>query len=96
MSEFLDLAVFRLGHLHSAAVTLMILSIFGRADLRISLSEAKFDAEADFEVRSTVAHQNPRLLAKNEMLDPKVSPKKKFQCHNITCPKWFETRFGKI
>ena len=31
--------------------------IFGRTDLRIGLSEAKFDAEADFEVRSAIAPQ---------------------------------------
>ena len=29
--------------------------IFGRTDLRISVSEAKFDAESDFEVRFAVA-----------------------------------------
>ena len=31
---------------------------FGRTDLRISLSRAKFDVEVDFEVRSAVALQN--------------------------------------
>ena len=30
------------------------LTIFGRTDLRISLSEAKFDEEADFDVRSAI------------------------------------------
>ena len=35
----------------------VFLTIFGRTDLRISLSEAKCHAEADFEVRSAVAHQ---------------------------------------
>ncbi len=30
------------------------LTIFGRTDLRISLSGAKFDEEADFDVRSAV------------------------------------------
>ena len=34
-----------------------IFMIFGRTDLRISLSRAKFDEEADFEVRSAVAPQ---------------------------------------
>ena len=33
--------------------------IFGRTDLRIGQSEAKFDAEADFDVRSAVAPQKP-------------------------------------
>ena len=31
--------------------------IFGRTDLRISVSGAKFDAEADFEVRFAVGLQ---------------------------------------
>ena len=33
--------------------------IFGRTDLRTGGSEAKFDGEADFEVRSAVAPQKP-------------------------------------
>ena len=40
----------------------MIVMIFGRIDLRISLSRAKFDEEADFEVCSAVAPQKPGLL----------------------------------
>ncbi len=36
-----------------------MLTIFGRTDLRIGQSEAKFDAEADFDVRSAVAPQKP-------------------------------------
>ena len=37
-------------------------TFFGRTDLRISLSRAKFDEQVDFEVRSVVALQNPRQL----------------------------------
>ena len=33
--------------------------IFGRTDLRTGVSEAKFDAESDFEVRLPVARQKP-------------------------------------
>ena len=33
--------------------------IFGRTDLRIGVSGAKFDAESDFEVRLAVAPQKP-------------------------------------
>ena len=40
--------------------------IFGRTDLRISLSRPKFDAEADFEVRSAVAPQKPGLLCEKQ------------------------------
>ena len=45
-----------------AAVTIMFLVILGRTDLRISLSRAKFDAEADFDVRLAVGRQKPSLL----------------------------------
>ena len=36
--------------------------IFGRTDLRISLSKAKFDAEADFDVHSAVAPPKPHQI----------------------------------
>ena len=36
--------------------------IFGRTDLRISVSRAKVDAESDFEVRLAVAPQKPRPI----------------------------------
>ena len=38
------------------------LTIFGRTDLRISLSGAKFDADADFDVRSAVAPPKPHQI----------------------------------
>ena len=40
--------------------------IFGRTDLRISLSGAKFDEEADFDVRSAVGPPKPHKI--NEKL----------------------------
>ena len=46
--------------------------ILGRTDLRISLSEAKFDAEADFDVRSAVA------LPKPHQIDEKLLRRSKF------------------
>ena len=36
--------------------------IFGRTDLRISLSEAKFNAAADFDVGSAVAPPKPHQI----------------------------------
>ena len=52
---------------------------FGRTDLRISLSGAKFDPEADFDVRFAVARQNPRQIGKkNKNVRPKFSRRKKF------------------
>ena len=47
--------------------------IFGRTDLRISLSGAKFDAEADFDVRSAVAPTKPH----------QIEEKMAFRFHNV-------------
>ena len=52
--------------------------IFGRTDLRISLSEAKFDAEADFDVRSAVAPQKPDQIDEKTISRSKNFPGKKF------------------
>ena len=40
--------------------------IFGRTDLRTSLSRAKFDAEADFDVRLAVGRRKPHLLGEKQ------------------------------
>ena len=48
--------------------------IFGRTDLRIGLSGAKFDAESDFEVRLAVAPQKHCKNNKKLIFDPKISP----------------------
>ena len=40
-------------------------SIFGRTDLRISLSGAKFDEEADFDVRSAAGPPKPYQIDEN-------------------------------
>ena len=42
----------------------VFLTIFGRTDLRISLSKAKIEPEADFDVRFAVARQNPGQISK--------------------------------
>ena len=46
---------------------------FGRTDLRISLSRAKFDVEADFDVRSNVDGPKPRQISEKRNCDPKIS-----------------------
>ena len=46
----------------SPLLKMLNLRFFGRIDLRISLSQAKLDEEADFDVRSAVAPQNPRQI----------------------------------
>ena len=43
-----------------------IFMIFGRTDLRISLSRAKFDAEADFDVRSAAEPPKPHQISKKQ------------------------------
>ena len=57
---------FKIGPPPSAASTFVFFTIFGRTDLRISLSKAKFDPEADFDVRFAVARQNPRQIGKKQ------------------------------
>ena len=46
--------------------------IFGRTDLRISVSRAKFDAESDFEVRLAVARQKPDQNNEKMILRSKI------------------------
>ena len=55
--------------------------IFGRTDLRIGQSEAKIDAEADFDVRSAVAPQKP------DQIDEKTIFRSKFPEKNCSVPK---------
>ena len=43
-----------------------IFMIFGHTDLRISLSRAKFDAEADFDVRSAVEPRKPYQIGEKQ------------------------------
>ena len=75
---------------------IVFLTIFGRTDLRISLSKAKIEPEADFDVRFAVARQNPGQISKKRKFDPKFSPKKFFRRRKTKRPESFETRFGKV
>ena len=53
--------------------------IFGRTDLRKGVSEAKFDAEADFDVKNCLAP--PKSAENREKTKKKIAknfPKKKF------------------
>ena len=49
-----------------------------RTDLRISLSRAKFDVEADFDVRLAVGRPKPRLLGEKRNFRSKNFAKKIF------------------
>ena len=48
------------------------LRFFGRADFWISQSRAKFDDEADFEVRKSVAPQKPRQIGEKRNFPSKM------------------------
>ena len=52
--------------------------IFGRTDLRISLSGAKFDAEADFDVRFAAAPPNPRQISEKQNFRSEIFTEKIF------------------
>ena len=65
--------------------------IFSRTDLRISLSWAKFDAEADFDVRFAAARQNPRQIGKTLKISSEIFAEKKFSRRKTKRPKWFES-----
>ena len=76
---------------------IVFLTTFGRADFRIGLSEAKFDAEADFEVLSAVASQKPdqideKLICRSDFLCRKLF----LGCRKTKCWKSSETRFDKF
>ena len=70
--------------------------IFGRTDLRKGVSEAKFDGQADFDVKkclappkSTENHEKPKKIAKN-------FPKKFFQRRKIESCKSSEARIAEV
>ena len=68
---------FKIGPPPSAASTFVFSTIFGRTDLRISLSKAKFDPEPDFDVRFAVARQNPRQISKKRNFRSEIFVQKK-------------------
>ena len=53
-------------------IMVLFLMIFGRIELILSVSEAKFDAEADFEVHRPPNPQNPSKNAKNFFFGSKI------------------------
>ena len=79
-----------------AAATITFVTIFGRTDLRISLSGAKFDPEADFDVRFAIARQNQRQIRKKQSFPPKVFAEKQNWRRKFKRPKSFEMRSGKV
>ena len=69
---------------------------FGRTDLRISRSKAKFDARADGDVRLAVRRPKPHKNSEKPNFFPKISPKNFFWRRKIFCWESSETRFGKF
>ena len=53
-------------------------TILVRTDLRIGVSGAKFDAEADFEVRLPLAPPKPREICEKRKLQSEIFVKKSF------------------
>ena len=69
--------------------------IFGRTDLRKGVSEAKFDAEADFDVKKCLA---PPKSAENREKPKKIRKifRKKIRRQKIESCKSSETRFPEV
>ena len=78
------------------AVNVPFVMIFGRTDLRISLSRAKFDDDEDFEVQKFVDPPKHQISEKQMMFDPKCSPKKNVWRQKMKRWESSETRFCKV
>ena len=72
--------------------------IFGRTDLRINLSGAKFDEEADFDVRSAVGPPKPHQIDENLTFRSKKFAPKDFSAskRKIEICKSSETRVAEV
>ena len=71
--------------------------IFGRTDLWISQSRAKFDTEADFEVRSALDPPKAYLFAENCNFRSEIFAEKKFfGRRKVKRRESSETRFRKV
>ena len=70
--------------------------IFGRTNLWMGVSGAKFDAESDFEVRLAVAPQKPSQICKKLILLIRKVADFFFRPRKIKCRGSSETRVGKV
>ena len=68
----------------------------GRTDFWISVYRAKFDEEADFEVHSAVARQNPAQIDEKQNFRSKIFAEKDFRRRKPKRPELSEMRFGKV
>ena len=77
-------------------VRFLNLTIFGRTDLRISLSGAKFDKEADFDLRSAVGPPKPNQIDENLIFRSENFAEKNFRPRKIEICKSSETRVAEV
>ena len=70
--------------------------IFGRADLRKGVSEAKFDAEADFDVKKCLAPPKSAEKSRKTKNKSKKISEKKNRRQKIESCKSSETRFPEV
>ena len=70
--------------------------IFGRTDLWISQSRAKFDEEADFEVCSAVNPQKIRLFGEKQNFRSEIFAETNFWRRKVKRRESSETRFDKV
>ena len=70
--------------------------IFGRTDVRISQSRAKFDEEADFEVRSAVDPQKACLFGETLNFQSEIFVNFFFGRRKVKRWESSETRFRKV
>ena len=68
--------------------------ISGRTHLRTGVSGAKFDAEADFEVRLPLVA--PKPCKNSEIFNPNCLSKKKIGRREMKRRELSETRFGQV
>ena len=69
---------------------------FGRTDLRIGASKAKFDARLDFQVYFAPAPQNLTKIGKSYVSQYIFSPTEFFGGRNIKCWELSETCVAKV
>ena len=70
--------------------------IFWCTALSISLSRAKFDEQADFDIRSAVARPKPCQIGKKQNFRSENFAEKFVRRRKTKRPKSSETRFGKV
>ena len=71
-------------------------AIFGHTDLRINLSGAKFDAEADFDVRSAVGPPKPHQIDEKPTFRSENFAGNVFRRRKIEIYKSSETRVAEV